>query len=212
MAATKLGVYNQALGHLGERRLASLSEAREPRRVLDDYYGEAIAHCLEMGPWKFATRLARISQTAGAAPAFGFARAFRKPDDWVRTLQLSEAEHFEPPLIRFAEERGYWYADCTRLHVSYVSNHTVFGGLDLSRWTQLFEDYVVVRLALLACPRIQGAASRAEDLRKQERKALAAAREHDASGAAPQFPPRGSWVTSRAGGLGNRSRRDRQTF
>ena len=35
MAASKLSIYNQALGHLGERRLATLSEPREPRRVLE---------------------------------------------------------------------------------------------------------------------------------------------------------------------------------
>jgi hypothetical protein len=215
MAASKLRIYNQALGHLGERSLASLSEPREPRRVLDDYYSDVVAHCLEMGNWKFALRDAAIDAHASVTPAFGFAKAFRKPIDCVRTCQVSANETFEPPLLRFtAESLGtmgvFWYADCDPLYVRYVSNHAAFGGLDLSRWTQLFEDYVALRLALLACPRISGAESRAESLRRQERKALAAAREHDAANSPPQFQPGGTWAMSR--GAGNASRWNRRSF
>ena len=36
--ATKLGLYNRALRVLGETKLSSLSEAREPRYILDDIY------------------------------------------------------------------------------------------------------------------------------------------------------------------------------
>jgi hypothetical protein len=38
MSASKLKLYNDALGILGERRLASLTENREPRRVLDEVW------------------------------------------------------------------------------------------------------------------------------------------------------------------------------
>ena len=210
MAASKLAIYNQALGHLGERRLASLSEQREPKRVLDDYYADAVAHCLEMGAWKFATRTVRIDASASVTPEFGFASAFRKPDDWLRNCRISGSETFEPPLLHFSEERGYWHAGCAALYVRYVSNDPTFGGLDLSRWTQLFEDYVALRLALLACVRISGAESRADKLARLERKALAAAREHDASAAPPQFMPGGSWARSRGGG-GSASRWDRRS-
>jgi hypothetical protein len=37
-SVSQLFIYNEALGHLGERRLANLSENREPRRVLDSYW------------------------------------------------------------------------------------------------------------------------------------------------------------------------------
>lgn len=204
MPADKLALFNQALGHLGERRIASLTEEREPRRLLEDYWPGVLAHGLEMGAWKFALRSARLDASHSVAPEFGFTKAFRKPDDWVRTFALSDNESFTPPLLRYREERGYWHADCDPLYLHYVSNDATFGGLDLSRWTQLFEDYVALRLALLACPRISGAESRAESLRRQERKALAAAREHDAAAEPPQFQPGGSWARSRGGGSASR--------
>ena len=43
---TQLFIYNEALGHLGERVLASLTEGREPRRVLDSYWSDVVAYAL----------------------------------------------------------------------------------------------------------------------------------------------------------------------
>lgn len=208
MAASKLSIYNAALGHLGERKLASLTEAREPRRVLDDFYPDVQAYCLEKSTWEFACRLVQIDASTSVTPPFGFTNAFVKPTDWVRTVLISGSETFDPPLAAYQEERGYWYADCDPLYVRYVSNHASLGGGDLSRWTQAFEDYVAYELAYRACLRISGAETRRGELRKEARKALSAARGIDTTSEAPQFSPAGSWVTSR-GGNSNRSRWDR---
>ena len=43
----KLTVYNETLGLLGERKLASLTEQREPRRVLDGFWDQTVAYCLD---------------------------------------------------------------------------------------------------------------------------------------------------------------------
>ena len=209
MAATKLGIYNKALGYLGERKLASLSEAREPRRVLDDYYSDVVQHCLEMGKWTFAIRKDEIGARPNRVPDFGFSHCFRKPDDWIRTIEISASETFHPPLLQYSEEGEFWEADCDPIYVKYLSKNNHFG-FDLSRWSQLFEDYVVARLALEVCPRISGAESKIETLRRLERKALSAARGNDYANTAPQQQMGGSWVASR-GGSGHGSRWDRQS-
>jgi hypothetical protein len=209
-AQVQLRIYNRALGHLGERRLGKVDENRESRRVLDDNWSEVVQHCLEMGAWVFACRVDRLEvDTSVRQPDFGYRNAFAKPEDWVRTVLVSESEFLDPPLLRYREEQNHWYAECDPLYVKFVSRLGTYG-LDLSRWPQLFEDYVAVRLALQACPRISGAESRAEILRKQERRALAAAREHDAAAMPPQFMPGGTWARSRAGVAG--SRWDRRSF
>src|ERR1700724_1414124 len=69
---TQLFIYNEALGHLGERQLASLSEPREPRRVLDSYWSDVVGFCLSQGLWKFAKRTILIDNSSSLTPQFGY--------------------------------------------------------------------------------------------------------------------------------------------
>ena len=69
---TQLFIYNEALGHLGERQLASLSEPREPRRVLDSYWSDVVGYCLSQGLWKFARRTIQVDNSSSLTPQFGF--------------------------------------------------------------------------------------------------------------------------------------------
>jgi hypothetical protein len=215
MAASKLAIYNNALGHLGSGKLASLTENREPRRVLDDFYANAVAHCLEKGTWEFATRSAQIDASTSVSPEFGFANSFAKPTDWVRTVRVSASETFDPPLLRFREENSYWEADEDPIYVEYVSNSASLGGLDLSRWTQAFEDYVTLNLAVRAYKRVTGSNGSAQDfdaLTKLEKKAAGAAKGLNSAGDPPQAQMGGSWAASRGGNSSNRSRWNRQSF
>lgn len=208
MPAAKLSIYNNALGHLGERKLASLTENREPRRVLDDFYDNVLRYCLEQGQWTVsAGRQVEIAASGSVTPSFGFSNAFAKPSDWVRTIRISDSETFDPPLLRFSEQRGFWYSDASTLYVEYVSNSATLGGLDLSRWSEAYENYVTLRLARLACPRIANDSTRRQELLKEERKALAEARNLETSGKPPLMQMGGSWVRSR-GGNSNTSRWD----
>lgn len=201
----KLKIYNDALLALGERKLASLSEEREPRRALDDAFDEARLYCLEQGFWNFALRTVELAPEAGIVPAFGFTHAFGKPADWVRTWLIADNEQFEPALLRYKDEGAYWYADHEPLFVRYVSGDAAFG-LDLSLWPQSYATYVSARLARKICFRITGSDGRVERLEMVEKKALASARSTDAMNEPPGFFPAGSWVRSRGAGLQTRSR------
>ena len=210
MPTSKLAVYNIALGHLGERKLASLAENREPRRVLDDYWDATALYCLERGLWKFARRSALIDASTSITPQFGLTHAFEKPSDWIRTFVISDNERFDPPLLQYKDENGLWYADTDPLYVEYVSRDPAFG-LDLSLWPETFSDYVALRLAAQACPRITNSSTRLDILKRDEKKAKAEALSKDAMDGAPAFPPTGSWVRSRAAAFSDNSRWDRQS-
>lgn len=200
--ASKLGLYNEALGHLRERRLASLTETREPRRVLDDYYDGVLAYCLERGFWNWAMRAVEIDASDAITPQFGYANAFEKPEDWVRTYTISDSDMLAPPLLEVIDEGSIWYADCDPLYVKYVSDNAAYG-MDLGVWPASFADYVALRLALRAGPRIASvSADTLEYLRTEERRALAAAMSKDAMDEPPGIPPRGTWATARGGGRG----------
>jgi hypothetical protein len=199
--AAKLALYNSALLVLGERKLASLAEAREPRRALDDAYDDAVAYCLEAGFWNFAMRAIQADSSASVTPTFGYTYAFTKPSDFVRLYSYGSTETFDPPLLTVVDEPNYWFANVDPLYVKYVSNDTAYG-MDLSIWSESFSEYVSLRLAVKTCKRITGAFPN-DDLKKDEKRALAIARSKDAMDEPVGFPPRGTWVTSR---LGDRDR------
>jgi hypothetical protein len=199
----KIGLYNGALLILGERKLSSLSEAREPRRALDDAYDSALEYGLSRGFWNFAMRAIQADSSASVTPTFGFTYAFAKPSDFVRLYNFGSTETFNPPLMTVVDEPNYWYANVDPLYVKYVSNDTAYGG-DTSIWSEAYADYIMNRLAVKVCKRITGAFP-SNEMFAVEKKALAVARSEDAMDEPPGFPPRGTWVNSRRGSFSDRS-------
>ena len=188
-----------------ERKLASLTENREPRRALDDAYDVVIAYCTERGYWKHALRKVEIDASPSIDPAFGYSNAFAKPDDWVRTYQISDNGDFNPQLNRYEDGGAYWYSEADPLFVQYISNSTDWG-YDLSRWPASFAEYVALRLAVRTCKRITGNDAALDKLEKREEKALRVTLGIDAMNGPPVAPPTGTLVRSRSGGWSNRSR------
>lgn len=197
---TLIRVYNEALRHLGERRLVDASEARPARYHLDDAITEVKARCIEAGYWNFAMRSVSVTESLTLTVAFGFAYAFEKPTDWVRTYIVSTNDSLDLWASPFNDEGGIWYADTTPLYVKYVSNDSTYG-YDLGLWTQSFSSYVAAELALAVGPTIKSmSADSMEVLEKTVKRLKSSAMAKDAMNEGPVFPPTGSWVLSRDGG------------
>ena len=195
----QLTLYNLALGHLSERRLVSLQEQREPRRVLDDFWASVTGLCLERKIWNFMLRTVQIDASSTVTPAFGFNFAFTIPNDWIRTRLVSTEPALQPPLNDYKEETGYWYANFSPLFISYSSRDPLYG-MNLGAWPSSFEDYVSLRLAARACARITGKTELLpgpEGLLKREEKAYKIAAANCAMNEAVGFAPVSSWVRSR---------------
>jgi len=207
MPTSKLGLYNEALFLLGERKLTDLTEDREPRRVLDSVYdADAIRTVLEMGQWDFATRTVEIEYSASIDPEFGYQYAFEKPTDLVRLTALCNEPYFSVPFVNYRDERGYWWADDQTLYASYVSDDEEYGG-DLSLWPASFARMFALYLAVKACPRIPASESKLERLQKDFKKQRLEAESRDAQGGPAKFAPQGSWASARHGRwIGRRTR------
>lgn len=213
--ATKLSLFNGALLVLGERKLASLTENREPRRVLDDIWSRnPVRDCLSKGQWNFSIRSMEYHPSPSLTPSFGHEYAYDKPTDWVRTAALTSDESFSNALdaSQVRDEAGFWFADIEPLYVRYVSDDSQYGG-DLSLWPENFARYVEHYMAEASCMRITGNRQLHSTVLAKMVKQLQVALGTDAvdQGAVP-IPP-GSWSRARhnggGGGFGDRGKRSR---
>lgn len=203
---TRLARYNKVLLELGERKLASLTESREPRRILDEAWDDDfVNYCLEQGLWNFAIRTAKLTYEPSIEPDFGYQRAFARPDDFIRLAGIASDEYFRAPLTEYSDEAGYWFSDLDEIYVRYISNDEQYGN-DLSLWPATFARWFSLELAVRTCEAITGDKSKLEDLKREAKKALIDARSKDAMNEGAAFPPTGQWVSSR---LGRHYRRDR---
>jgi len=203
--ATQLSLYNEALLILGERKLASLSEDREPRRVLDTIWDyNTINYVLEKGQWTFATRSAKLEPNPSMEQAYGYAYAYEKPTDYIRLTAMCTDEYYSTPLLGYTEEGGFWFADLDEIYIKYVSNDASFGS-DYSIWPETFTRYVAHYLAFRGIKRLSQNQSDKDDIEKDMKNALADAQSKDALAQPTEFPPPGLWTRSRRGRRAGRS-------
>lgn len=195
--ATQLSIYNGALLICGERLLSSLSEEREPRRLLDFVWSDgAVNECLEAGQWNFAMRSSQIDYDPAVAPDWGFNRAFTKPTDWATTSAVCSDEYFRSPLLRYADEAGYWYADIDTIYVRYVSTDVSYGG-NLGAWPETFSSYVQAEFASRIIMKLANSEASFNRVSKLRDKALIDAKNRSAMTGPTTFPARGNWSLSR---------------
>jgi len=196
---TRLALYNSALLLCGERSLASLTEEREPRRLLDTVWdGGGVRYCLEAGQWNFATRAVQIDYDPTITPAFGFSRAFDKQDDWVRTTGVCSDEFFNAPLTQYLDEVQYLFCDLDVLYVRYISDDQNFGG-DLSKWPATFTEFATAYFASKIVNKLTADKEQRAFVFKELKRLCIDARSKDAMGDPTAFPPSGSWIRARHG-------------
>lgn len=207
---SKLALYNGALREVGERKIASLSESRESRRVLDSVWDDdAIKTCLAAGQWNFATNSIEITYSPSVTASFGYMYAFDKPANWVRTVALCEDEYFNFPLLMYRDEGAYWWADLDTLYVRYIDAGTSFGA-DYSKWPPNFTRYVETWLAARICLSLTQNQSKRDALERDAEVWLTKAKSADAMDDPTTFLPCGSWTRARRGrATGDRGKRSR---
>jgi hypothetical protein len=194
---TKLKVYNRALRYCSERKIADLTEDREPRRLLDDAWDDgAVDVCLAEAQWKFAIRTVRIDYDPAITTDFGFQYAFSKPTDWVSTSAVCSDEYFDTPLIRYSHENDYWYADIDTIYVKYLSNDATYGN-DLSLWPGTFANYVSAYMANEIVDKLTASDVIIARVDQRHDENRLKAKNKDAQNQPQRFPAPGSWSSSR---------------
>jgi len=211
---TQLILYNGALRLLGQPKLATITEEKEARRILDDAWNdEARDFVLEQGNWNFATRTIRIEIDSALTPEFGFNNAFNKPDDWVRTVTIASDEYFLFSMTdrEYNDEGDYWFSDIDQMYVKHVSNDAAYGA-DYALWPRTYLRLNQAYLAREINPRLKQTTKSKEDAEEVYDKALTLARSNDALNEGVKFAPPGGWGTARGGRGGRRDRGGRNSL
>lgn len=196
----RLSLYNGALRACGERELASLTEARKPRRLLDAVWNDGIVRwCLEQGFWNFATRTVELEAAPSVEPDFGYRYAFDKPDDWVRTSAFCADAQFRVPVTAYADEAAFWFCDLPVVYVQYISDDDLYG-LNMAAWPETFVKTVQLALANEVVTPLTHNEGRAERIGRDLKKSLVDARSKDAMNQPTAFRPAGTFVRARLRG------------
>lgn len=90
-----IDICNQALAHLGDRRITRLDEDAQVTdalvRFCSEYYEQAKQEVLAAHRWTFAKKPAKLSRESGAT-VFNFTYSHQLPTDLIRLLNVYEGE------------------------------------------------------------------------------------------------------------------------
>lgn len=194
--ADRLSIYRGALTLLGGANITSLSEDRPEKRALDAVWENGVNYLLEQGMWNFAIRTVELSYDEDVEPLFGFQHAFSKPDDWVRTVSISETADFCEGLRRYEDETSYWHTDPETIYVRYVSNDDAYGW-NVGAWRQTFAKAVSAYLAFESGLPISSDKGNRNDMFNLYKERLREAKIKDAIDERVREKPPGRWTRSR---------------
>jgi hypothetical protein len=199
VAETQLNLYNDAMLICEERTLASLTEARKPRYLLDQVWNNGgINDCLEEADWIFARRSEMIVYDPSIQPSFGFPHAFGKPADWLRTSAISSDPYFDTNLTQYQDEAGYWWANLDTIYVKYVSNDVNYGQ-NKNLWSGAFKQFAAAHFASKIIGSLTHSKQVQDKVAAVREFTLLAARGKDTMNEPPGFFTRGQWSRARRG-------------
>ncbi len=152
MAFDQLSIYNEALRIVGERPLASLAEAREPKTQLDGVWAfGAVEFVLSQVKPRFATTTAKLTVFA-TDPNLGFANVFTLPADYLEMVAVYSDAKLDEPVTRYIVQGDKLATDHTIVYVRYVSSASV---ATPAEWSQSFARCLAAYMAWQIVPRIK---------------------------------------------------------
>lgn len=204
--ADRLEIYRGALRLLGDAHgLSSLTEVNPARQALDGAWQPAVDYLLAEGLWNFAIRSVELTNDEDVEPLFGFDYAFSKPEDWVRTLSMSQSGVYSEGFEQYEDETDYWYCSINPLYVRYISNDEDYGW-NVAKWRQPFAKALEAYLAFECGLPISSDRGNRNDLFQLFKDRLSRAKTLDAVDERVKTKPTGRLVRAR---LTNRSGGDR---
>ncbi len=195
--ASVISICNAALRKVGASTITSLNQGTKNSNFCNDRYAELRDALLEMHPWNFAVKTAKLSQTV-TTPAVRFDYQYNFPDDYIRAITVHEND--QGTGIGDYKIRGNKVeSSSNQLWMVYVSLET-----DPNKMTPLFRDTLAFMMAMEAATSIAEDRGLYEIMEDAFKRSLRRARSADSQADLPDRMPVGSWRTSRSGRLAER--------
>lgn len=185
MAVSNVQIANMALSLLGDEAILSLTEDTNRARVMNLWFEIARDTVLQKHLWNEASARQQLSLDA-AVPAFGFARQFQLPSDFLRAVQLNDGK--EP----FRIEGKKLLSDTSVAKLRYIKKVT-----DPNEFGPMLVQAIAAYLAWVTAIQITGSASLAEQMKQDYEDTLQAARGVDAQQGPVEVLEADTWTDAR---------------
>jgi hypothetical protein len=202
--ADKLALWKQSLVHLGKATITSLIDDVEAVYVFGNAWPGVLMEAFDAGDWNNFKKSVQLSQSDTGTAAIGWTYVFDYPNDYLRTLAVSNYPGFNEPFHDYVDEGGFLSANTTAIYLRYISSEWMDDS-SVSTWPAMFWRYVAMLLAYETCEKLTSGQTKQVDLEKRLIKALRDAKSVDARNENRRQGP-GSWLRSRRGygtGIGN---------
>jgi hypothetical protein len=115
MPVTEVSICSNALIRLGDKPIASFTESDVRATRCANLWPDVRDDILRAKPWTCAKKRVLLAPLT-EGPAFGYTKAFQKPSDWLRTIQVG----YDGDGTTFADESGQILADLDVLPLTYI--------------------------------------------------------------------------------------------
>lgn len=195
----KLQVYKQALIHLQAASIVTLTDDVEARYVLDNAWTGVVEEAFSAGDWNAFKLSVALDESSTGTAALGWAYVYDYPDDYSRTVAVSNVPDFRSGFREYADEDGFLHSNTNPLFLRYISKTKM---TDVEAWPTMFWRYVAVKLAFETVGKLTSSDSLEAKLDKKLDKALRQAKSVDARNENNKVIGTGSWLRARQGGYG----------
>ncbi|CAN7294624.1 hypothetical protein [Neorhizobium sp. LjRoot104] len=195
----KLQVYKQALIHLQAASIVTLTDDVEARYVLDNAWTGVVEEAFSAGDWNAFKVSVALEESVTGTAALGWAYVFDYPDDYSRTVAVSNVPDFRSGFREYADEGGYLHSNTNPMFLRYISKANM---TDVATWPTMFWRYVAVKLAFETVGKLTSSDALEAKLDKKLDKALRQAKSVDARNENNKVIGTGSWLRARQGGYG----------
>lgn len=150
---TKLDCYQMALRHLGDARLALITDDVESRYALDDSWDRATKFVLGQAAWRHALKTATLATDASGIP--GYTTGYAYPATWHRTHSIYLASSGRQFPFDLREEGTHILTNSTAAPTMRFVSST-FLDPAAADWPEHFAQTLAAYLAFLVAERVTG--------------------------------------------------------
>lgn len=171
--ATSVSICSNALILLGQKPIASFTEATTSARVAANLYPDAKRDFQRAHPWNACIQRVTLAPEA-TAPAFGFKSRFLLPAECLRVLSASDDG------MEFKVEGRSILADATVLHLRYIAD------TDEGLWTGDMVQALTLRMAASMAHPVAASAALGDSMAQQAERAMKRAKAVDGQEDTPE--------------------------